>query len=75
MRIITLAHSYEAIINHDNTDIEVEEDCHPFPREVHPFPREVIDYNEKVGCAIDISANPNIILFQRYDVIKCPIFI
>lgn len=69
MRLITLPNSYEAIVNHDNHDCEIEEDCHPFPRRIFE------DYNEKTGCAVDIGANPNIILFQRSDTIRCPIFL
>lgn len=69
MRIITLPDSYGAMVNYDNTDYELEEDYHPFPRTI------IEDYNKKTGCVVDITANPNIELFQRGDVIICPIFL
>lgn len=55
--------SYMAML-HDGCDVITEEDAHPFP-----------DYGMKVGCLIDILANPIIILYQREVSIYCPIFL
>ena len=62
-RVFCRTDSYTAEM-HDCCDMISLDDCYPFP-----------NGEQKVGCLIDIIANPIVILYQRDISIYCPIFI